>query len=146
MADPVQCPSEKRHYKYFFSSRTRWDDNDHYGHMNNSKYYAYFDDAIGHFLMRECGLQPLSDESVFYVVHSQCNYLNSVSYPDEVEVGLVINRIGSSSVQYGLALFKAGAEQASATGTFTHVYVNKSTNKSAPVPEHFRKIMMSLAQ
>ena len=43
-------------YRYFVDITTRWQDNDIYGHVNNVVYYAYFDTAANHLLIREGGL------------------------------------------------------------------------------------------
>ncbi|MGI9275544.1 MAG: acyl-CoA thioesterase [Endozoicomonas sp.] len=140
---PEDC--ERSNYRYFTSSATRWDDNDQYGHMNNSRYYTYFDDTIGKFQMFECGLDLLKEPVVAYVAHSQCSYLDSVSYPEHIDIGLRVNRIGNSSVEYGLAMFRKDEDQAVATSTFTHVFVNKSTGKSAPIPDTIRSAMKALS-
>ncbi|WP_062266169.1 acyl-CoA thioesterase [Endozoicomonas arenosclerae] len=134
----------KNNYRYFREFTTRWNDNDHYGHMNNSHYYAYFDSTIGQYLMNECNLSIKKDQVVGYVVHSQCNYVNSVAYPDELIVGLRVNKIGNSSVEYGLAIFKKGEEEASAHGTFTHVYVDRRVNQSTAIPEKVRSRLENL--
>ncbi len=126
------------HYKYFISRPTRWDDNDHYGHLNNAVYYAYFDCTVGDFLREVCKLDVQEDRVVAYVVHSQCNYIKSLAYPDDIEIGLRINRMGRSSLEYGVAMFKQGETEAAATATFTYVYVDRETNTSAPVPDSVR--------
>ncbi|MGI9282977.1 MAG: acyl-CoA thioesterase [Endozoicomonas sp.] len=134
----------KSDYRYFKLYNTRWNDNDQYGHMNNAHYYAYFDSTIGHFLINECDLNTETDEIVGYVVHSQCNYVSSVAYPDDLEIGLRVNKIGNSSVEYGLAVYRVGQKEASAHGTFTHVFVDRRTHSSAPIPDHIRMRLKNL--
>jgi len=56
--------------------------------------------------------------------------LSSLSFPDEIETGLKVNRTGNSTVTYGIGVFKKGESEVSAYGEFTHVFVNRSENKS----------------
>ena len=121
-------------YFYFSPITTRWHDNDIYGHVNNVTYYSYFDTAANKYLIEEGGLNIQTADVVGFVVSSNCRYLAPISYPENIDVGFRVNRLGSSSVEYGLAIFKEGENQAAAHGSFTHVFVNRATNKSVPIP------------
>jgi acyl-CoA thioester hydrolase len=52
--------------------------------------------------------------------------------------------LGNSSVEYGIAIFQQSAQIASATGTFTHVFVDRDTNKSVPIPATIRTALEML--
>ena len=125
-------------YYYFHAITTRWMDNDIYGHVNNVTYYSYFDTAANQYLIEHGGLDIQNAEVVGFVVASNCNYLAPIAHPDTIEVGIRVNRIGRSSVEYGIAVFREGVEQAVAHGTFTHVFVNRKTNKSSTIPDSIR--------
>jgi len=125
-------------YAYFKDITTRWMDNDAYGHVNNVTYYSYFDTAANCYLIEEGGLDINNSEVVGFVVNSGCNYTASIAYPDEIEAGLRVDRIGNSSVQYGIAIFKKGEEESCANGHFVHVFVDKASNKSVSIPEKMR--------
>lgn len=133
-------PINRSDYKVFIPITTRWMDNDSFGHLNNVVYYSFFDTAVNQFLMREAGRNVHKDIIGFYVVHSNCNYLSSVAYPDEVEVGLRIIKLGNSSVTYEIGVFKKGNDKAAAWGQFVHVCVNKEEDKSVPIPDNLRKV------
>ena len=121
-------------YRYFHSIETRWMDNDVYGHVNNVTYYSYFDTAANHYLITEAGLDIHTAEDVGFVVASSCEYHSPVEYPDTIKVGVRVNKLGSKSVEYGLAIFRGSAVEASAHGTFTHVFVNRKSGKSVAIP------------
>lgn len=121
---------ERKDYKCFYPISTRWMDNDVYGHLNNVTYYWYFDSTVNKYLIENSELDIFSSKIVGYVVNSSCNYLSSLSFPDEIETGLRVNRIGNSSVTYGIGVFKKGESEVSDYGEFTHVFVNRSENKS----------------
>jgi acyl-CoA thioester hydrolase len=137
-------PIERKDYKYFYPISTRWMDNDVYGHINNVTYYSYFDSAVNNYLIENTDLDIINSKIVGYVVNSSCNYLSSLSFPDEIETGLRVNKIGNSSVTYGIGVFKKGEDKVSAYGEFTHVFVNRSINKSTPIPIKTREALEKL--
>lgn len=131
-------------YKAFYPITTRWMDNDLYGHVNNVVYYSYFDTVINRYLIEEGGMDIHSSPVVGYVVNSGCNYLSPVGYPDPLEAGLRVDRIGNSSVQYGLALFRGDSHEASAYGHVVHVFVNRSLNTPASLPAEIRSALQEI--
>jgi acyl-CoA thioester hydrolase len=135
---------QRSSYNYFADITTRWMDNDIYGHVNNVVYYSYFDSVANKFLIEEGGLDIHSAEIIGFVVASSCQYKSPIAYPDKIEAGLTVNKLGNSSVEYAIAIFKQGAENASAVGTFTHVFVNRATDKSVPIPPTIRAALEPL--
>jgi len=132
-------------YRAFYPVTTRWADNDSYGHVNNVVYYAWFDSAVNRYLIEEGGLDIGGGEVVGFVVSSGCEYLTPVSYPEPVEVGIRVDRLGNSSVRYGVAIFRPGEDAACACGYFVHVFVERATNRSAAVPAGLRNALERLA-
>ena len=127
-------------YKCFYPIVTRWMDNDIYGHINNVNYYSYFDTAVNQYLIDK---GKLDIKKGVIVGHSSCDYLNPISHPEKVETGLVVKKIGNSSVTYGIGIFKEDEDKVSAYGEFIHVFVNRSNNKSVSIP---KKIIESLKE
>jgi len=128
-------------YRVFYPITTRWMDNDLYGHVNNVIYYSYFDTVVNQYLIEVGGLDIHSAPVVGYVVNSGCDYFSPVGYPDQLEAGLRIDRLGSSSVKYGVAIFKQGELEAAAHGHLVHVFVDRAENKSVPVPLDIRRVL-----
>ena len=126
---------KRKDYKVFYPMSTRWMDNDIYGHINNVTYYSYFDTAVNKYLIENAGLDIHNSPIVGYVVHSNCNYVSGLSFPDVIEIGLRVDKIGNSSVTYAIGVFKKGAEKVSARGEFIHVFVNRKENKSVSIPK-----------
>ena len=125
-------------YKYFADITTRWMDNDIYGHVNNVMYYSYFDSVANQYLIEQGGLDIHSAEIIGFVVASSCEYKSPVAYPQKLEAGFRVNRLGNSSVEYGIGIFVQGQAEASAQGTFTHVFVDRNSDKSVPIPAQIR--------
>ena len=87
-------------FPVFREITTRWMDNDSYGHVNNVVYYAWFDTTVNAYLIEHGVLDPNAGDVVGVVVETLCRYHDSVSFPEPVEAGLRVERIGTSSVRY----------------------------------------------
>jgi acyl-CoA thioester hydrolase len=135
---------DRTEFKVFYPITTRWMDNDLYGHVNNVTYYSYFDTVINLYLIESGGLDIHSGSVVGYVVNSGCNYLAPVGYPDRLDAALRVDRIGNSSVQYGIAIFKEGDASAAAHGHVVHVFVDRAINQPVPIPLELRKALEAI--
>ena len=144
MAEKPQMP-KRSDFPVFRGITTRWMDNDSYGHVNNVVYYAWFDTTVNAYLIEQGVLDPNEGDVVGVVVETLCRYHDSVSFPEPVEAGLRVERIGTSSVRYEIGIFKVGAELASADGHFVHVYVDRETRRPVPVPDAVREAILPLA-
>ena len=125
-------------YQFFFPIQTRWADNDLYGHVNNVIYYSYFDTAANALLIQKAAFDIHHSPIIGLVVNSSCHFLQELTYPEIIEVGVAIEKIGNSSLTYNLAIFKQGQDQAAAQGQFVHVFVDRQSKKSTPIPQQMR--------
>jgi acyl-CoA thioester hydrolase len=133
-------------YRAWREIATRWADNDQYGHVNNIVYYGWFDTAVNAWLI-EAGLLDLeTGDPIGLVVETGCRYASPLSFPQPVEIGLAVERVGGSSVRYRLGAFAKGADSASAEGHFTHVYVDRDTRRPKPLSDAWRTALMKLAE
>jgi acyl-CoA thioester hydrolase len=123
---------------------TRWADDDAYGHANNVVYYAWFDTTVNGWLMDATGADVRRLPAIGVVAETSCRYLAPVGFPDQLEIGLGVDRVGGRSVTYRLAVFRTGEELPSALGRFVHVYVDAATRRPVPVPEVIRAAVASL--
>ncbi|MFJ4348656.1 acyl-CoA thioesterase [Pseudomonas sp. NPDC089401] len=134
----VQRP-QRGDYRHFQPLTTRWHDNDVYGHVNNVVYYGYFDSAVNAWLIEQGLLDIHNDRVVGYVASSSCDYFAAVAFPQRLEVGMAVERLGNSSVRYVLGVFVEGEQEARAAGRFVHVYVNRERGCAVPVPAGVRR-------
>ena len=109
-----------------------------YGHVNNVTYYSYFDTAANALLIQKAAFDLRNSKIIGLVVDSACSFLQELSYPEIIEVGVAIKKIGTTSLTYDLAIFKQGQNDASAQGHFVHVFVDRETRKSTPIPVEMR--------
>jgi acyl-CoA thioester hydrolase len=123
---------------------TRWMDNDVYGHVNNVVFYSFFDTAVNATLIEAGLLDPTTSNVIGLVVETGCRYNASLAFPETVEAGVRVAKLGSSSVRYEIGLFKGGEEEAAAEGFFVHVYVDSETRRPTPLPEPLRAFLQTL--
>ena len=123
---------------------TRWLDNDHYGHVNNVAYYSFFDTAVNGFLIEATGIDIRELPAIGIVAESGCQFFSAISFPDTIYAGLAIERLGTSSITYRIALFREDDPQPCATGRFVHVYVDRDTRRPVPIPGAIRAVVEGL--
>ena len=131
-------------YRAWRGVPTRWSDNDLYGHVNNTVYYGWFDTAVNAWLIEARLLDLESGDPIGLVVETGCRYARPLAYPETVEVGLAVERLGTSSVRYRMGVFAKGEAEASAEGFFVHVYVARETRRPVPLPEEWRSALAEL--
>lgn len=117
-----------------------------YAHLNNTVYTALFDTIANAYLIEHCGRNPFSvnnpsskkvegqtstlnvgDDQIGLIVSTHCDFFASVAFPDTLEVGLRVAKLGSSSVTWEIGVFKQGEEDVKMVGTYTHVFVLRET-------------------
>lgn len=131
----------RKAYPRFRPIPTRWADNDIYGHVNNAAYYGFFDTAVNCFLIEEAGLDIHGGNVIGLVVETGCNYFAALAYPETVEAGVRVARIGNSSVTYQIGLFREGEDEPAAQGHFVHVYVDRDTRRPVSLPDAMRQAL-----
>ena len=139
------APDSRDRYRLFQPITTRWMDNDQYGHLNNAVYYSLFDTVVNRFLIDNGLVDPLGGAIIGLVVNSSCHYFAPLAFPEAIEGGLRVDRIGSSSIAYGVGIFAEDAETAAAQGGFVHVYVDSATRRPVPLPDPMREALQALS-
>ncbi|BCN78161.1 acyl-CoA thioesterase [Prescottella equi] len=147
MAAPDEPEPRAEAFPALWPVPTRWADDDHYGHVDAVSYYSYFDTAINGWLMASTGLDVRRLPAIGIVTEASCRFVRELSFPDQLHVGLSVERIEVSDIVYALAVFREDAEgflELSATGRFVHVYVDPDTRQPAPIPPEIRSAAMLL--
>ena len=138
-------PTPHHRDQYFDYSRAimSFQDMDIYGHLNNSLHNQYFDNAINRYLSLDGGLCMRSSAVIGLIVNSGCDYFKEVSWPENeyLDVGVRVNKLGRSSVQYAGGLFIPGEDLALAQGSMTHVWVDRVSRDAVAIPDEIREAM-----
>lgn len=127
-----------------YTVSTRWNDNDHYGHVNNAVYFEYLDTAVNGWLMTATGMDIRDLAAIGVVASVGIDFYAEVGFPDVLEVGLAVERLGHTSITYRLGVFRAEDDTLRALGRFVHVYVDARTRRPVPVPGAVRDAVAAL--
>jgi acyl-CoA thioester hydrolase len=137
-------PERKAAYRHFQDITTRWMDNDAYGHVNNVVYYSYFDTVVNAYLIGKGALDIAKSPVIGLVAETHCNFFSALAFPDKVRAGLRVGHLGHSSVRYEIGLFRNDEDVAAAQGHFVHVYVDRASGKSVPLPDPLKRALAPL--
>ena len=129
---------DRSSYAHFLAITTRWKDNDVYGHVNNVEYYSFFDTVINEFLIRAGELDIHRGDVIGLCVESACTFKQSLAFPQTVDAGLRVSKLGNSSVHYEIGLFREGSDEPAATGRFVHVFVDRENRRPVALPDRLR--------
>jgi acyl-CoA thioester hydrolase len=116
---------------------TRWSDDDTYGHVNNVVHYLMFDTAVNGWLIEASGVDIRTLPAIGLVVETSCRYYAELRFPQVVTAGIALEKLGTSSIVYRLALF-GDDESPAAVGRFVHVYVERVSHRTTPIPTEIR--------
>ena len=142
-------PQVRSGYRHFLPIATRWMDNDVYGHVNNVVYYSYFDTVVNEYLISQGVLDIVNSQVIGLVVETGCSYFASIAFPERIDAGLRVTKIGHSSVRYEVALFRQNSENgdtAMAQGHFVHVYVDRTSMKPQALAEDLKASLLRIHQ
>jgi acyl-CoA thioester hydrolase len=117
---------------------TRWADNDAYGHVNNTVFYQWFDSAVNAWLVEQGMLDIATGDPIGLVAETRCAYFEPLAFPQDVDVGLAVAKLGRSSIRYRIAVFGAGRDSAAAQGEFVHVLVDRTSRRPVVIPPDWR--------
>jgi acyl-CoA thioester hydrolase len=139
---PDQDRPTRADYVVWRQATTRWADDDVYGHMNNARYFELIDTAVNAHLADATGIDIRTLPAVGVVAEVSCRYFREVGYPEPIDLGLVVDRVGRSSVIYRIGIFQGEGDEAAAEGRFVHVYVANTDRHdgrpSTPIPDVIR--------
>jgi acyl-CoA thioester hydrolase len=119
-------------------------DNDAYGHVNNVVYYSWFDTAVNAYLIEQGVLDIHQGATIGLVIETQCNYFSPLAFPQTIDAGIRVSRLGSSSVRYEVGLFAQGQPLTAAKGHFVHVYVDKANRRPVALPLPLKTVLETL--
>jgi acyl-CoA thioester hydrolase len=131
-------------YRHFTAIPTRWMDNDAYGHVNNVTYYSYFDTAVNAHLIDAGGLDLRSAPVIGIVAETACRFHHSLTFPETIDAGLRVARLGTTSVAYEIGIFRPQADRPAASGRFVHVWVERESQRPSAIPTRIRAALQAL--
>ena len=119
-------------------------DNDQYGHVNNAFYYSFIDTLVNTMLLEKQVLDGPHWNAIGLVIASGCEFFAPLSFPESVDCGLRVGKLGTTSLRYEVGMFRSGASQPCAFGHFVHVFVDPQTRRPMPLVPAIRAAMLAL--
>jgi acyl-CoA thioester hydrolase len=133
-------------FTYRLAIPTRWDDNDMLGHLNNVLYYRFFEAVLVKFVIEEINLDWRDGILSVQAVESFCQFHHPLSFPEVIDAGLRVAKIGNSSIVFEMALFGPNSQTAAANGHMVEVLVDRNTGKSRPISKDQRVLLEAFMQ
>lgn len=119
----------------------RWGDMDAMGHVNNTVYFRYLEQArIDWFTEVGCGPDGSGEGPV--IVNAHCAFLKQLKYPGEIEVRTYVGPAGRSSFETIQEIRRVDQPDVlAAAGGAKVVWVNYALEKSVPLPERVLRLL-----
>jgi acyl-CoA thioester hydrolase len=112
----------------------RWGDMDAFGHVNNTLYFRYFEEARFQW-MREKNI-PIGGGTYPVVVTIGCTFLRPVFHPDTLRIDIYISEPGRSSFMANYKVYSSHDPlNPCSEGYSKVVWVDANTGKSTPLPD-----------
>lgn len=123
----------------------QWGDQDAFAHVNNTVYFRWCESARIEYL-NQLGLNNRSDLAGIAPILAAiaCNYRRPVTYPDYVQIGARVARLGRSSLTMEHLIYSESQQQVVADASSTIVVFDYQSQKSQPVPDNVRQIIARL--
>ncbi len=119
----------------------RWGDMDVLGHVNNTEYFRYFEQARVE-LFDELGFSVLPDATGPVIINAHCTFLKQLRYPGDIEVITYAGAPGRSSFEMRHEVRRIDEpEVLIAEGGVKVVWVDRQAEKSVPLPESVRELL-----
>lgn len=128
--------TEKKMVVHEKTLQVAWGDMDALGHVNNARYFDYFQEARIEWLA-SLNLD-LRQTTGPVVVHIACTYLKPVVYPATLRLCSRLHSLGRSSLVLDHDLYQG--EILMAQGICKIVWVDYQLNKSVPFPDIIREL------
>ncbi|MGB0127336.1 MAG: thioesterase family protein [Rhodocyclaceae bacterium] len=131
-------------YPRFVTIPTRWADVDDTGHVSAAVCCTYFDTAIHGFLLCEGGPEILLGQVYAHPQEAFCRFHRPILFPQVLDAGLRVSKLGEASVRYEIGLFREGEDKPAVSGFVAHVFVDRDKSKPASIPPRIRACLEGL--
>lgn len=116
----------------------RWGDMDPLGHVNNTVYFRFAEQARIEWLASLGYGVSVTTDSGPVIVNASCTFLRPITYPAMVEVRTLVGKPGRSSIPTFFEMRCEGDDGLYAEGASKMVWWNPQTGKSLPLPDNIR--------
>jgi acyl-CoA thioester hydrolase len=119
----------------------RWGDMDAMGHVNNTVYFRYMEQARIDWFEGLTGFDKAWISTSIVIVSTSCNFRRPIGYPATVEVRVLAGEPGASSVPTFYELRVEGERELYADGAAVVVFVDPQKQKPVRIPDAIRELL-----
>jgi acyl-CoA thioester hydrolase len=129
-----------RHLVHVSRQSIRWGDMDAFGHVNNTVYFRYMEQArIEWLVARAPQYTTIDSDEGSVIVNASCDFLLPLVYPGELEVRMFVGKPGRSSIDSYYEIWSDGRKFAD--GASRIVWIRRSTGRSTPLPGAIKALL-----
>jgi acyl-CoA thioester hydrolase len=122
-----------------------WGDQDLFGHVNNTVHFRWFESARVRYWDDTGIRQQMAQDSVGPILaFASCDYRRQLDYPDTVDVGARVTRLGRTSMTMQYQLFSRKLEAIAAEGDSVVVVFDYAQQKPVPISQALRDLIASI--
>ncbi len=131
---------ERQRRKLIHTTRIpiRWGDMDAFGHVNNTVYFRYAEQARVEWLESAAGRLESGQGTMPVIVNASCTFLIPLNHPGTVEVRMYAGQAGRSSLETFYDMGVVGNDKIYAEGAAKLVWMDAATGRSVPLPDAIR--------
>ena len=145
MLTPRETAAELRDFPVVIELPVQWGDQDMFGHVNNTVYFRWFESARIAYLERLGLAHRVSSNNLGPILAAiGCNYRKQIKYPDTVQIGARVARLGRTSITMEHHLWSQANAAIGADGQSTVVVFDYVANKPRAIPDEMRKVIEEL--
>ncbi|AXA34035.1 acyl-CoA thioesterase [Francisella adeliensis] len=129
---------------YKYKTTVRFSDTDKNGHVNNGKYFDYFEEARTTWAYEESDLMKWAEDNgvQFVIVEQSCKYIRPLLHPANIEVSHHIVKYGAASIEFEAYIKLCNSEELMATAKIKIACYNPRTNRPEKIPAHIKQTIL----
>jgi acyl-CoA thioester hydrolase len=121
----------------------RWGDMDAFGHVNNTVYFRYLEQARFEWLADLEASLPPGEAPV--LINANCTFLRQIKYPANLEIRIFVTNIGRSSADLSYEIVETSAPDVICSEATTKVvWADLKRGKSVPIPDVLRTLLQNV--
>jgi len=118
----------------------RWGDMDAYGHVNNTVYFRFMEQARVEYL-EGLGYKAMPHGTAPVIISTACTFMIPFTYPGTVELKMYAGKPGRSSIPTRFEFRLQGCDSLYATGEAKIVWMDVATGRSVSIPDSLRALL-----
>ncbi len=124
-----------------FIQPVQWGDQDLFGHVNNTVYFRWIESARVAYWV-DSGLRDMMEPQHLgpILAHTGCDYKSQIKFPDRVETGARVAKMGNASVTLEHYIYSYENTAVSAIGTSVVVLFNYKDQVTVPIAGTVREM------